>query len=69
MDIKQIQLKNDKQSKIIKFIISLISYFVKPLVFKIWFFLSLSLTFGVEPITYLQSLVLMTGIYLINKFI
>lgn len=61
------QKLNNRRDKITKLLASIIRFTVSPLLLMLWFYVAVSLPFGVPALTYLQSVMLMLGINLIKQ--
>jgi len=67
MTIQEQQQRVERNSKITKFIATLIRFGVTPFILMLWYYLSISIPFQVDPLTYIQAFMLMFGINLIKQ--
>lgn len=67
MKIEEIQKINIRNEKFAKLLVGLLRFFIRPACLMLLFWLTISLPFGVEPLTYLQAIILQTCINLINE--
>jgi hypothetical protein len=67
MKIEEIQKINIRNEKYTRLLIGLLRFFIRPACLMLLFWLVISLPFGVQPLTYLQAIILQIFINLINE--
>lgn len=67
MTIEQTQKLDRSQVATTKFMATLIRFILAPFLLMLWYYMVMVLPFGLVPLTYLQSFILMLGINLIKE--